>query len=95
MMDDEEKIAATAHIIASAKQQYATSHMVCIASWYGYENPAVGLANIHSDGVYTLSDEQLDEIYEIADACEEWLNKNIAPEGYSFGWYDGEFFLLG
>lgn len=24
---------------------------------------------------------------------ENWLNENVAPPGYSFGWHDGEFFL--
>ena len=27
------------------------------------------------------------------DEAEEWLNANVAPDGYSFGWHDGEFFL--
>lgn len=29
----------------------------------------------------------------LADTAEQWLNDHIAPEGYSFGWHDGEFFL--
>ncbi len=28
-----------------------------------------------------------------ADEAEVWLNATVAPEGYSFGWSDGEFFL--
>lgn len=30
---------------------------------------------------------------EMADKAETWLNDNVAPEGYSFGWHDGEFYL--
>ena len=30
---------------------------------------------------------------ELADKAEQWLNDNIAPEGWSFAWCDGEFFL--
>jgi hypothetical protein len=38
------------------------------------------------DGVY-------EEIVGLADEAEEWLNEQIAPEGWSFGWHDGELFL--
>jgi hypothetical protein len=31
---------------------------------------------------------------ELADQAEEWLNDNVAPEGYSFGWHNGDFFLM-
>lgn len=30
---------------------------------------------------------------EMADKAETWLNDNVAPEGYSFGWHEGEFYL--
>lgn len=30
----------------------------------------------------------------LGDEAEEWLNDNIAQPGYSFGWMDGEFFLM-
>ena len=29
----------------------------------------------------------------MADDAETWLNEHVAPEGYQFGWHDGEFFL--
>jgi hypothetical protein len=28
-----------------------------------------------------------------ADAIEQWLNDHTETEGYSWGWYDGEFYL--
>lgn len=30
----------------------------------------------------------------LADEAEDWLNENIAKPGFSFGWNDGEFFLM-
>jgi hypothetical protein len=29
----------------------------------------------------------------LADRAEQWLNDNVAPEGWSFGWHDGEFYF--
>ena len=28
------------------------------------------------------------------DEAETWLNEHVTEEGYSFGWHDGEFFLM-
>jgi hypothetical protein len=28
-----------------------------------------------------------------AEDAEQWLNDFAAPDGYSFGWHEGEFFL--
>ncbi|HEX5522805.1 MAG TPA: hypothetical protein VFX53_05125 [Pedococcus sp.] len=30
---------------------------------------------------------------ELADTALDYLNEHVAPEGYAFGWRDGEFFL--
>lgn len=30
----------------------------------------------------------------LADQAEQYLNTEVAPEGWAFGWRDGEFFLL-
>lgn len=30
---------------------------------------------------------------EVVNDAEQWLNDAVAPEGYSFGWHDGEFFF--
>lgn len=32
-------------------------------------------------------------VYDASDEAEEWMNNNVAPQGYSFGWFDGEWFL--
>ena len=29
----------------------------------------------------------------LGDFAEEWMNENVAPDGFYFGWNDGEFFL--
>lgn len=31
---------------------------------------------------------------ELADQAEAYLNEHVAPEGWQFGWHDGEFFLM-
>jgi hypothetical protein len=30
---------------------------------------------------------------ELAERAEHWLSRHVAPDGWSFGWHDGEFFL--
>jgi len=35
-----------------------------------------------------------DEFYSLADEVEEWMNAWLAPSGYSFGWFEGEYFLM-
>jgi hypothetical protein len=32
-------------------------------------------------------------IHEVADIAEQWMNNSVAPDGHSFGWFDGEWFL--
>lgn len=39
------------------------------------------------------ADDCAQAMHEIADDAEDWLTDNVAPDGYSFGWHDGEFFL--
>jgi hypothetical protein len=34
------------------------------------------------------------DIWDVAYDAETWLNENIANPGFSFGWADGEFFLM-
>lgn len=35
----------------------------------------------------------VDQLFDATDEAVDWMNKNVAPEGFSFGWHDGEFFL--
>jgi hypothetical protein len=79
--------------------QYAIAHMVNRAEEFGYSDAEViDLANRHiaSIGPSTapgLSDDEYEALSQACDEVEEWLNDNVAPDGYSFGWHEGEFFL--
>lgn len=55
----------------------------------------VSIAHDFGWQAYTAAplDEEDEFIYEIADEAEQWMNDEVAPEGYSFGWHDGEWFL--
>lgn len=46
-----------------------------------------------ADDYPNLTEEQHAIWPEIVDDAERWLNEAVAPEGYSFGWHDGEFFF--
>lgn len=60
--------------------QYATSRLIEIAIAYGYDT-----------GEYDR--ENLDDVVWVGEGAEDYLNEYVAPDGYSFGWFDGEFFL--
>lgn len=38
--------------------------------------------------------EDAEEMYQIAEEAEYWLNEHVAPEGYLFFWSDGDFVLM-
>lgn len=87
--------------------QYGVARMVEIASEHGYgqsENKGREydifclsdrkLAELRSSSYpYPLTDEEEEKLSDAADSVELWMNENIAPEGYQFGWEDGEFFF--
>lgn len=81
--------------------QYAVAHMVQRAEEMGYDNPEVtSLADRHMDECAhgsiarkPLDDDEHEALIDASDEVEEWLNEHIAPEGYHFGWHEGEFFL--
>lgn len=67
---------------------YAPGRLISIALAYGLPDP---------DGMFTRTVEDYNDnysefIWDVAMDAEDWL-KQKAPEGYRFGWYDGEFFL--
>ena len=71
---------------------YGPARLIQIALGHGWKDEdAQFLQEIYfgSNGMY----EDCERIYDAADDAERWLNENVAPEDYSFGWYDGEFFL--
>ena len=68
--------------------------MVEIAQGFGFELDGLerqSTANYLSDE-YTDGD-AAEIVYGAADKAEAYLNEHVAPEGYSFGWYEGEFYL--
>lgn len=89
--------------------QYGQARLVEIANDLGLDHPTaefdgsarlVEIARKHlaSMGPFNpdspdLDDDEYEYLFDSTDAVEGWLNDNIAPEGFSFGWHDGEFFL--
>lgn len=51
--------------------------------------------SIKEQGIYNIVEDAdgYDQIVDLSDDAEAWLNEHVAPEGFSFGWDDGEFFL--
>lgn len=60
--------------------QFGSSRVIQIAHEFGWQDYLV----VHPDDEF---------IHDYADKAEEWMNNNVAPDGHSFGWYDGEWFL--
>lgn len=79
--------------------QYGSARMIQVAEQFGYEDVEVGaIAEKHLSSMYpstsdTLTDDEHDILMDALDVAEQWLNEHVAPEGYSFGWHDGEYFL--
>lgn len=70
---------------------YGIPRLIDIAVTYGYADAEViDLASRYSD----LSDNEFDSLMDADDEVVAWLNEYVAPEGYSFGWWEGEFFLM-
>jgi hypothetical protein len=80
--------------------QYAMSYAILIASEHGYEGEVVEVAERHMDECYHpgtdngISPDEHEWVSDSSDAIDAWMTENVAPEGYSFGWYDGEWFLM-
>jgi len=66
--------------------QYAIGRLCSIAEAHGWKNEY----QVTED---TVTNFDLDFAIELADEAELWLNDNVAPDGHSFGWFDGEFYL--
>jgi hypothetical protein len=78
---------------------YSVARMVERAQEWGYSDAEVidlasrHLASMEPSTNEGLTDNEHEHLIDASDDVEEWLNANIAPEGHSFGWYEGEFFL--
>lgn len=71
---------------------YGLARLIEIANNHGYEKDASMAADYLYNG-FEPEDDRFEWIHEASEEAESWMNENIAPEGYCFGWYDGEFFL--
>lgn len=79
--------------------QYAVAHMVARATEWGWHDAELEdiadrhLASISPSDAPGITDDEHEALSDASDSVEQWLNDHVAPEGYSFGWHDGEFFL--
>ena len=80
--------------------QYGVARMVELAEDYGYDDAEVidiaarHLSECSHPGTdANLTDDEHEILFDAVDRVETWLNDQVAPEGYSFGWSDGEFML--
>jgi hypothetical protein len=81
--------------------QYGSAHMIMRASEFGFgdQDPqAVEVAGRKLDamgprGGPEISLDEEEYLAEKAGEAEDWLNANAAPDGYRFGWSNGEFYL--
>ena len=79
--------------------QYATARLVQIASELGRTNEEdANLAERHlacmgSSDAPEIGIDEFNLLVQAADNAEAWMDANIAPEGYCFGWFYGEFYL--
>lgn len=92
---------ATARMVGiAAEHGYANElppHVVpvgAVASDYDVIDIAARhLASMGPSDSPDISAEDYEALIDLSDYVEAWMNENVAPEGFSFGWYDGEFFL--
>lgn len=85
---------------------YGVSHLVDIAKDLGMEISDLDESALwaYKNNEEEFQDEVTGEYHSssdwiymqggLGDEAEEWLNDNIAQPEYSFGWYEGEFFLM-
>lgn len=76
---------------------YGVTDVIEIAETLGFElsdddKQAVNDYNGAAD--WGMDDSTASEwVFDLSDRAESWLNDYVAPDGYWFGWHDGEFFL--
>lgn len=84
-------------IIPGHTGQYAGALLLDFARTYGFEHKALELADrkLLAMAIPSTADLTVDEdeaLIEAVDDALEWLNVNVAQEGCSFDWYEGEIF---
>lgn len=72
---------------------YLSAEIILTAAAYGWKDEEA----INAAERYWGRDEDEDlaeTVYDAADEAIEWMNQNVAPEGYRFDYDDGEFFMM-
>lgn len=78
--------------------QYGGAAMVLTARSFGYNDAElIAIAEQHYDSMASrdhepITDDEHQQLSDALDEVEQWLNDNVAQDGYAFGWHDGEFF---
>lgn len=78
---------------------YGVAHLVERAQEWGYDDTGVielaqrHLASMGPSDTDGLTTDEYWLLVDLGNDVEEWLNDNVAPKGYSFGWHEGEFYL--
>lgn len=87
---------------------YGVARMIAIAADLGYTDPATDppfaqpdivdiarrkLAAMGPSTADDITDDEEEMLLWTVDDVEAWMNEHVAPEGFSFGWNDGEWFL--
>lgn len=78
--------------------QYATPMLCQLAIGQGMPMADADKMDVYawlnqSRDVWAVTDDVIENVVELSDDALVWLNENIAPDGYAFGWHNGEFFL--
>jgi hypothetical protein len=76
--------------VDGGRGRYARARVIEIALDCGWEDSeATEIVARYPE----LSEDQQDALGDVVNNAEQYLNEHVAPEGFSFGWHDGEFFL--
>lgn len=77
--------------------QYGISRAIALAEGYGYpDKDVIAIAHKHlaSNGTFEeVTPDDYDTLVQVSDEVDEWMTNNVAPEGFYFGWHEGEWFL--
>jgi hypothetical protein len=89
---------AVAHMVQRAEEYgYASDRTASLKERAHREDiadlAARKLATMGPSGAPSLTDDEHEALSDASDSVEAWLNDNVAPDGYAFGWLDGEFYL--
>lgn len=89
-------IATTGCYIGQNWGQNAEARLIQIAAEFGWDNKEALVAA--EEYLENTDKEQrrstIDIVFEASYDAEDWLNKEIAPDGCLFGWYNTEFYLM-